>query len=274
MKSIGSAFSLLALALLPTFAFASIRPLPPRRVVSLDGLWQVEQGSMAKIPAAFTRMVVVPGLIDMAAPAFAEVGRPSKLREAFWYRKKFNVEGKVPDVALLKINKARYGTKVFLNGKVVGEHVGCFTPGYFDVKGQLKGDRQENELIVRVGAGREALPTDTPTGWDFEKCLYIPGIYDSVELTLSGRPFISNIQVIPDLANKAVGVEVEIDAGSVAGFGFSASVVEAISGGLVGVPDAYVSAKGHHPMKVALNIPIEKLPALVARRPVPLRASV
>ena len=109
----------------------------------------------------------------MATPAFAEVGHPSKLREAFWLRRTFRVDGPVPDVAMLKINKARYGTKVLLNGKLVGEHVGCFTPGYFDVKGQLKGDGQENELVVRLGAGREALPTDTPTGWDFEKWLYI-----------------------------------------------------------------------------------------------------
>ncbi len=235
MKSIGSAISLLALSLLPTLAFASTRPLPPRRVLSLDGQWQVEQGSMDKIPASFTHTIVVPGLIDMAAPKFAEVGRPSKLREAFWYRKAFPVAGKVPDVALLKINKARYGTKVFLNGKLVGEHVGCFTPGYFDVKGQLKGDGQENELIVRVGAGRESLPTDTPTGWDFEKFFYIPGIYDSVELILSGRPFISNIQVIPDVANKAVNVEVEIDTGGEPGtVTLGAGVVEVKSGKTVG----------------------------------------
>ena len=90
----------------------------------------------------------------MAKPAFAEVGRPSKLREAFWHRRRFRIDGRVPDVALLKINKARYGTKVFLNGKPVGEHVGCFTPGYFDVKGQLKGGGQENELVVRVGRPR------------------------------------------------------------------------------------------------------------------------
>ena len=185
---------------------------------------------MARPPAAFAHTVAVPGLIDMAAPAFAEVGRPSKLREAFWYRRTFRVEGPIPAVARLKVNKARYGTKVWLNGEVVGEHVGCFTPGYFDLKGQLKGDGRENELIVRVGAGREALPSDTPTGWDFEKFLYIPGIYDSVELILSGKPFIANIQTIPDVAQKTVGVEVEIDAGGTpGGITIAVSVNEATS---------------------------------------------
>ena len=257
MKSIASRVSLLALSLLPTIAYASTRPVPPRRVLSLDGQWQVEQGSMAKAPAAFSHAVVVPGLIDMAAPAFAEVGHPSKLREAFWLRRAFRVDGPVPDVALLKIHKARYGTKVFLNGQCVGEHVGCFTPGYFDVKGQLKGDGRENELIVRVGAGREALPTDVPTGWDFEKWFYIPGIYDSVELILSGRPYIGNIQTVPDPAQKTVGVEVEIDAGGNPGpVTLRADVAEAKSGQSVGSAEGSGAATGGGPVKVSLRIPI------------------
>jgi hypothetical protein len=218
---------------------------------------------MARVPASFSHTTVVPGLIDMATPPFAEVGHPSKLREAFWLRRAFRVDGPVPEVALLKINKARYGTKVFLNGQPVGEHVGCFTPGYFDVKGQLKGEGGENELIVRVGAGREALPTDTPTGWDFEKWLYIPGIYDSVELILSGRPYIGNIQTVPDPARKTVGVEVEIDARGKPGLvTLRATVAEAKSGKEVGfaalVADTEGSrlATGGGPVKVSLQIPI------------------
>jgi hypothetical protein len=257
MKSIQSWVSFLALALLPTLAYASTRPLPPRRVLSLDGTWQVEQGSMDKIPASFSHTTAVPGLIDMATPAFAEVGHPSKLREAFWLRRTFRVDGPVPDVALLKINKARYGTKVFLNGKLVGEHVGCFTPGYFDAKGQLKGDGQENELIVRVGAGREALPTDTPTGWDFEKWLYIPGIYDAVELILSGRPYIDNIQTIPDPTRKRVGVEVEIEvAGKPGAVTLRAVVAEAKSGEVVGSVEGRGFSKSGGRVKVSLEIPI------------------
>jgi hypothetical protein len=42
--------------------------------------------------------------------------------------------------------------------------------------------------VIRVGADRESIPVDTPSGWDFEKYLYIPGIYDSVELVLCGSP--------------------------------------------------------------------------------------
>jgi hypothetical protein len=44
-----------------------------------------------------------------------EVGKKSSLRQAFWYHRMFSVDGPVPVVAILKIHKARYGTKVYLN---------------------------------------------------------------------------------------------------------------------------------------------------------------
>ena len=175
-----------------------------RRVIDLNGTWQVAEGSMDSIPARFEHTVPVPGLIDMAEPAFAEVGKKSERRQAFWHRRTFTVEGPIPDVALLKIHKARYGTKVWLNGQLVGEHLPCFTPGYLDVKPHLKGGGQANELIVRVGADRESRPVDVPSGWDFEKYLYVPGIYDSVELTLTGAPYIETVQMVPNVEQKTV----------------------------------------------------------------------
>ena len=84
-------------------------------------------------------------------------------RDAFWYRRTFTVEGTIPAIALLKIHKARYGTKVWLNGQDIGEHLPCFTPAWLDVKKSLKGSGQQNELIIRVGADRESRPTDVPS---------------------------------------------------------------------------------------------------------------
>jgi len=171
---------------------------------SLDGLWQVAQGPMNAMPSAFEHTVPVPGLVDMAQPAFAEVGKKSQKREAFWYRRTFSVAGQIPDVAILKINKAKYGTKVWLNGQVVGEHLPCFTPALMDVKPYLKGGGQPNEIVIRVGADRECLPEGQPGGGDFEKYLYIPGIYDSVKLILTGAPYIETVQVVPDLEKQTV----------------------------------------------------------------------
>ena len=194
----------------------SVEPASPRQVIDLNGTWQVEQGEMDTVPAKFTHTVPVPGLLDMAQPPFREVGKVSRERQAFWYRRTFKVDGAVPEVALLKIHKARYGTKVVLDGQKVGEHLPCFTPAYFDLKPLLQRATSEHELIIRVGANPECLPSDMPRGWDFEKYLYQPGLYDSVELILTGAPFIKNVQVAPDIVAGTVRALVEVEAGSCA----------------------------------------------------------
>jgi len=194
-------------------AEAPAEPVRPskRVVVDLDGTWQIAQGSMDTARDSFEGEVPVPGLVDMAEPAFEEVGTKSEKRQAFWYRRTFTVDVPIPDVAILKIHKAKYGTKVFLNGSLVGEHLPCFTPALLDVKSFLKGSGEQNELVVRVGADRESLPEGMPTGWDFEKYLYIPGIYDSVQLILTGSPHIANVQTVPDIASGRVKVVAEIE---------------------------------------------------------------
>ncbi len=179
----------------------------PRRVISLDGEWEIGEGPMEKAPAEFEHRVPVPGLVDMAEPAFTEVGQKSKQREAFWYRREFQVDGAVPAVAQLKIHKAAYGARVFLNGMLVGDHLPSFTPGYFDVRPVLRGHGAKNVLLVRVGAFRDSVPPTIPAGWDFEKVRYIPGIFDSVELILSGTPSILRVQTVPDITNKLVRVQ-------------------------------------------------------------------
>lgn len=182
-----------------------------RRIINLNGSWDIAEGSMESIPESFTHKVTVPGLVDMTEPAFVEVGRKSQRRQAFWYRRTFTVDESIPEVAILKIHKAKYGTKVLLNGQVVGEHLPCFTPALMDVKKYLNGSGKQNEIIVRVGADRESLPEGMPTGWDFEKYLYIPGIYDSVELILTGAPYIVNVQAAPDLEQSKVKVVAELE---------------------------------------------------------------
>ncbi len=165
---------------------------------------------MAEAPKEFPGRVPVPGLADMASPPFAEVGTKGKdpRREAFWYRRTFTIDGALPATAWLKIHKACYGTQVTLNGQPVGEHVGCFTPGFFDLTGKLKGEGQVNELLVRVGAAHTALGEEVPWGHDFEKVRYVPGICDEVEVILCGSPNIGNVQVVPDLAGRKARVVV------------------------------------------------------------------
>jgi len=116
----------------------------------------------------------VPGLVDQAQPPFAEVGQASPQREAFWYRRTFKVKGEVPAVALLKVHKAAYGARVFLNGISLGEHLPSFTPGYFDARAALKGNGAANQIVIAIGASPAALPKDVSSGYDIEKSRYVP----------------------------------------------------------------------------------------------------
>lgn len=182
-----------------------------RRVIKLDGTWQVAEGCRDVVPSSFEHRVPVPGLLDMASPAFEEVGLDSTLREAFWYRREFDVDGEVGAVAILRILKARYGTKIFVNGVDVGEHRPNHTPGEFRVEGVLRQGR--NELIVRLGPWRDDEPSEVPDGRDIESYLAVPGIYDSVELVLGAFPFIEDVATSPNIDAGTVEVTARVRAG-------------------------------------------------------------
>lgn len=173
---------------------------------------------MAKPPADFSRTVPVPGLASLATPPFSHPPGPQVTvddgprfkdpkRNAFWYRRTFRLD-RVPVVAMIKVHKAMFGTKVILNGKVLGNHQPSFTPGYFDAKVALRAG--ENELLIRVGADPAAVTASVPAGLDFEKTRYIPGIFDSVELILTKTPHILSVQAAPDIENKTVRVQAHL----------------------------------------------------------------
>jgi|CXWL01.1.fsa_nt_gi hypothetical protein len=207
---------LLGAAVLGCTAQAALPPAPPRHSLSLDGTWQIAEGRMDAPPTAFGRTVPVPGLVTLATPAFTPVPGPKvadrravpqkdSARDAFWYRRTFRLDQPVPAVARLKVAKAMFGSQVILNGQVLGAHEGSFTPAYYDARAALQPG--ENVLLIRVGADRDAVTQAVPGGFDNEKDRYIPGIFDSVELILSGTPHILQLQTVPDIAAKTVRVQ-------------------------------------------------------------------
>ena len=202
--------------------------LPAQRAVqSLDGVWQIADSvSAVDAPAAFDHVVPVPGLAHLATPAFPNVdcfisrenlasrvrdnlmppesmklywnGKNEQDRNYFWYKKTFRAPARSSgdSVAWLRINKAQFGSAAWLNGKKIGDYAGCFTAALFPVEDAIRWDG-ENTLLVRVGAHPAALPENYPTGSDFEKTKWTPGIYDSVSIIYCENPVIETIQVAP-----------------------------------------------------------------------------
>ncbi|MGD0226694.1 MAG: glycoside hydrolase family 2 TIM barrel-domain containing protein [Terriglobia bacterium] len=210
--------------------------LQGRQTLSLDGNWQIADSVSADdVPHAFEHSGPVPGMANLATPPFPDVDAylspenildkrdfhvqpeeeiaklvpgPKQKRNYLWYQKTFSVPAK-REVAILKINKAQFGTAVWLNGKEIGDHYSCFTAGYFTVTESVNWEG-ENQLLVRIGAHPEAVPSFVPTGIDFEKNRWTPGIYDSVALHLCDNPVIETIQVAPHLTPREVVVQTKI----------------------------------------------------------------
>ena len=190
---------------------------------------------MDSAPAQFSSKVPVPGLADLATPAVSG--------GAYWYHKKFTVTGPLPGTAVLKVYRAMFGTQVTLNGKVIGDHVFNFTPGLFDAAGALKVG--ENDLLIRIGGNPGCTPAPIQSGYDDEKRQYTPGIYDSVELILTGAPHILRVQAVPNIDSKTVTVHTYMRGGEGAkATPMHITVREAKSGKVVGENDCIVKAGG------------------------------
>jgi beta-galactosidase/beta-glucuronidase len=123
---------------------------------------------MDQVAPGFDHEVPVPGLVDLATPAFSDVGTDmsGKHRQAFWYRRDFSIEGSIPEVVRLKLHKAMYGTRVYLNGKLVGDHLPCFTPAELELRQFLKEPGQEREESTgrEVGTAEVSCPVGTGGG--------------------------------------------------------------------------------------------------------------
>ncbi len=112
-------------------------------------------------------------------------------------------------MASLKINKSQFGTAVWLNGQKLGEYAGCFSGSYFPLDRAILWDA-ENTLVVRIGAHPAVLPDSYPTGSDFEKNKWTPGIYDSVSLVLCDNPAIETLQVAPRVTTGEIVVQTRL----------------------------------------------------------------
>ena len=205
-----------------------------RTTLSLDGSWQIgDSVNPEPRPASFSHKAPVPGLAHSAAAAFADVDkfdsrefidasiREKKLPESarvenagitrqtrnyFWYRTTFRAPAARRQSAILKVNKAQWGTAVWINGRFAGDHLGCFSAGYFDLTPGISWGA-ENELVIRVGAHPAVIPAWAPAGTDFEKYQWTPGIYDSVSVAFADNPIIESVQAAPRLAESAVVIE-------------------------------------------------------------------
>lgn len=177
----------------------------PRTTVSLNGIWELEPGNDPTFPSAFTHTVPVPALVDCSSPRY-EWSR----WKYHWYRTEFGLEGRSPsDAVLLRLDRAQYGTEVWLNGQHIGGSVACYTAQEYALN--LNDDQSEPALLtVRVGS-KDTLPEESAVGRDQEKDTFIPGIWGDSAIIVTGRVRIRHTQVIPRLRSGIAETRVHLE---------------------------------------------------------------
>ncbi|HEY5500147.1 MAG TPA: sugar-binding domain-containing protein, partial [Bacteroidales bacterium] len=232
-----------------------------RETINLNGKWDIEESSTINLPENYTHTCIVPGLVDMAIPSFDSVGVKYTKRNFYNYHRTFVLPQALPSVVLLKVHKATYGTRVFINGQEAGYNPFCFTQGLFDIRKFLKPGKK-NDITLQIGAYLDNIPDSIPNGRDFEKIKYIAGVFDKVEIILSGYPYIQNVQVVPDIKLKQIRVVAEIESEKdSSGFCLHYLVNEAKSGNRVrqGIAPSQSLTKGINKIDFIIPIPNSKL---------------
>ena len=174
--------------------------------VNLNGLWRYAiTGKDDPKPSNWEGGILVPFCIESA---LSGVGKKVRPEQALWYQRTFKKpEMKDKGRLLLHFGAVDWQAKVWVNGKLVGEHKGGFDPFTFDITEALKDGDQE--LLVRVWD-----PTDLgsqPRGKQVLKpggIFYtsVTGIWQTVWLEPVGDAYVERLMIESDIEKKAVTI--------------------------------------------------------------------
>ncbi len=141
----------LKVLLAPVLLVGGLAVAAPRRVVSLDGVWQLatDAGNVGKKerwfaggPPTAARPARVPAALEETFPGYDGV---------VWYWRRFRLpeSPRRGQRVLVRFWAADYFAEVWLNGKPIGRHEGGETPFALDATAAAR-PRAENRLVVRL----------------------------------------------------------------------------------------------------------------------------
>ena len=167
--------------------------------LNLNGLWDYAiVPKYEKPPQEYDGKILVP---FPAESALSGVTKRVGVDNCLWYRRTIYLpEGWAHKRLLLHFGAVDWDTTVWVNGKKLGEHKGCYDSFSFDISDVLKDGGQE--IVLRVWD-----PTDTgtqPRGKQVTnpKDIYytpVTGIWQTVWLEPVGQSYIEKIQLVPDI---------------------------------------------------------------------------
>lgn len=185
---------------------------------SLNGRWEFtfdddrcgEKLGYPEGKGAFSTEIVVPFSYHTPASGIGD----TTLHDVVWYRRTFDLPEKMKEKRVfLHFGAVDYEAAVYLNGKLLGRHIGGYSPFCFDITDVVLA--KDNLLTVR------ALDTNDmsqPRGKQIWKdspfaCFYWPttGIWQPVWLEATGEQRIQSIKMTPDIEQDLLNLELMVD---------------------------------------------------------------
>ena len=169
---------------------------------SLNGYWDYKISKSAEIPEDFDGKILVPFSPETKLSEVNHILQPD---EYLFYRLIFKLDDfEVKDKVFLHFLAVDQVAEVYLNGKLLGKHIGGFLSFSFEIKEFLK---EENELIVKVqdftdtsyfSRGKQKL--------EHGGIWYTPqsGIYFPVFIESVPSDYVESIKIIPDIDNEEI----------------------------------------------------------------------
>lgn len=166
---------------------------------NLNGLWDVAVTSnRSDQPKKWNEKILVPYSLETP---LSGIGKRLKSDEVIWYRRSFSVKG-FSARQLLHFEGVDYKCRVWVNGKLVGSHVGGNLPFSFDISDHVR--KGNNELLLRVIDG-----TDDPDLYQLRGkqkrqnsgIWYTPssGIWATVWLESVPATYIKDVKLLADM---------------------------------------------------------------------------
>jgi hypothetical protein len=185
--------------------------------LTLNGEWQFEidqsgNGEARGLTSGqeFGAKIIVPFCPESKLSGVEHYG----LMKNVWYRRMFDVPGGMKGKRIrLHFGGVDYQAWVWVNGHLVGSHVGGNVGFNFDVTPFLRDG--QNELVVRAfddtASGRQ--PTGKQTHTVSEGCVYTrtTGIWQPVWLEAVGSSFVESFSIVPDPDRSRVLIEAAVN---------------------------------------------------------------
>lgn len=157
-----------------------------------------------------------------------------------WYKKSFDYDIQEGQRSFVYFEAVNYEAKVYLNGELLGAHVGGFTPFQFEVSGKL--NAKDNFLVVKVDNKRQkdGIPTLNSDWWNYggiTRSVHVINVPDthvsdySIALSQDGKNIEGEVVIDGDSGDKKIllsipelkkKIKLEADANGIATFSFKA----------------------------------------------------